>query len=455
MATAPPSISLLLLLLSAAVFLTLPATISSIGVNYGTLGNLPPPTQVANFLKTQTSIDSVKLFNVNPDIIRAFAGTGISVVVTVPNGDIPALANGVQARRWVSANIQPFHPQTKIKYISVGNEILLSGDDNMIKNLLPAMKNLNAALVRAGVKDVKVTTAHSLNIIAYELNGAPSSGRFRPGWDKGVLAPILAYHRQTKSPFMVNPYPYFGFDPKNVNFAIFRSPYKAVRDPLTGKVYTNMYDTLMDSTYSAMKALGYGDVDIVVGETGWPSACDAPWCSLENAAWFNLNIIKRAQGQGTPLMPNRRFETYIFGLFNEEGKPGPTAERNWGLFRSDFSPVYDVGLLRNKQGGGGGVRPAPALPTPSTAGGKWCVAKSEATDAQLQGNIDWLCSQGGNDCKPIQTGGSCFNPSSVRSQASFVMNAYFQRNGRTDGSCNFSGTGVIVGNNPSNDACKY
>ncbi|CAF2111905.1 unnamed protein product [Brassica oleracea] len=35
------------------------------------------------------------------------------------------------------------------------------------------------------------------------------------------------------------------------------------------------------------------------------------------------------------------------------------------------------------------------------------------------------------------------------------MNAYFQRNGRTDGSCNFSGTGVIVGNNPSNDACKY
>ena len=211
----------------------------------------------------------------------------------------------------------------------------------------------------------------------------------------------------------------------------------------------------MDSTYSAMKALGYGDVDIVVGETGWPSACDAPWCSLENAAWFNLNIIKRAQGQGTPLMPNRRFETYIFGLFNEEGKPGPTAERNWGLFRSDFSPVYDVGLLRNKQGGGGGVRPAPALPTPSTAGGKWCVAKSEATDAQLQGNIDWVCSQGGIDCKPIQTGGSCFNPSSVRSQASFVMNAYFQRNGRTDGSCNFSGTGVIVGNNPSNDACKY
>ncbi|KAF3516748.1 hypothetical protein DY000_02061409, partial [Brassica cretica] len=297
----------------------------------------------------------------------------------------------------------------------------------------------------------QVTTAHSLNIIAYDLHGAPSRGRFRPVWEKSILAPILAFHRQTKSPFMVNPYPYFGFDPKNVNFAIFRSPYKAVRDPFTRKIYTNMYDALMDSTYSAMKALGYGDVSIVVGETGWPSACDAPWCSPANAAWFNLNIIRRAQGQGTPLMPKRRFETYIFGLFNEEGKPGPTAERNWGLFQSDFSPVYDVGLLR----GGGRGRPAPALPAPSTAGGKWCVAKSGATNAQLQANINWVCSQGGVDCKPIQAGGSCFNPSSLRMHASFVMNAYFQKNGRSDGSCHFSGTGVVVRSNPSNGACKF
>uniref|UniRef100_M4CG79 glucan endo-1,3-beta-D-glucosidase n=1 Tax=Brassica campestris TaxID=3711 RepID=M4CG79_BRACM len=449
MATAPPLISFLLI--SAAVLLTFPAAISSIGVNYGTLGNLPPPTQVANFLKTQASIDSVKIFNVDPNILRAFAGTGISVVVTVPNGDIPALANGMQARRWVSANILPFHPQTKIKYISVGNEILLTGDNNTISKLLPAMRTINSALVRAGVRDVKVTTAHSLNIIAYDLHGAPSRGRFRPVWEKNILAPILAFHRQTKSPFMVNPYPYFGFDPKNVNFAIFRSPYKAVRDPFTRKIYTNMYDALMDSTYSAMKALGYGDVNIVVGETGWPSACDAPWCSPANAAWFNLNIIRRAQGQGTPLMPKRRFETYIFGLFNEESKPGPTAERNWGLFRSDFSPVYDVGLLR----GGGRGRPAPALPAPSTAGGKWCVAKSGATNAQLQANIDWVCSQGGVDCKPIQAGGSCFNPSSLRMHASFVMNAYFQKNGRSDGSCHFSGTGVVVRSNPSDGACKF
>ncbi|XP_010534498.1 PREDICTED: glucan endo-1,3-beta-glucosidase [Tarenaya hassleriana] len=439
----------LLLVISAAVlFLHLPDGISAVGVNYGTLGNLPSPADVANFIRTRTTIDSVKIFDVNPDILRAFAGSGISVVVTVPNGEIPALVNTRQARRWGAANIKPFHPQTRIKYISVGNEILLTGDSNMISNLVPAMNSLHRALIRSGITDIKVTTAHALNIIEYELNGAPSRGRFRPMWDKTVLAPVLAFHRRTKTPFMVNPYPYFGFDPKNVNFAIFRRPYKAVRDLFTGHVYTNMFDTLMDSTYSAMKALGYGDVDIVIGETGWPSACDAWWCTPENAAWFNLNVIRRAQGQGTPLMPKRRFETYIFALFNEDGKPGPTAERNWGLFRPDFSPVYNVGLLRNGQGGG-------VVPPPSTGAGKWCVAKPQATDAQLQANIDWVCSQGGVDCKPIQAGGSCFNPSNNRSHASYVMNAYYQSHGRTDGACNFGGTGMVTANNPTNGACKY
>jgi hypothetical protein len=71
---------------------------------------------------------------------------------------------------------------------------------------------------------------------------------------------------------------------------------------------------------------------------------------MENAAWFNGNLVRRSrQGKGTPLMPNRRFETYLFSLFNENLKPGPTAERNWGLFRPDFSPIYDAGILRNGQ----------------------------------------------------------------------------------------------------------
>lgn len=161
---------------------------------------------------------------------------------------------------------------------------------------------------------------------------------------------MLKFLRETRTPFMVNPYPYFGYNPKNVNFALFR-PNRGLFDRNTKLRYTNQFDALMDAVYSAMKGLGFGDVDIAVGETGWPSVCDG-WdaCSVANAQSYNGQLIRHLEaGRGTPLMPNRRFETFLFALFNENQKPGPIAERNWGLFRPDFSPVYDSGILRNAQ----------------------------------------------------------------------------------------------------------
>ncbi|KAJ6983134.1 glucan-endo-1,3-beta-glucosidase precursor [Populus alba x Populus x berolinensis] len=111
-----------------------------------------------------------------------------------------------------------------------------------------------------------------------------------------------------------------------------------------------MFVAMMDAVYSAIKAMGYDDLDIVVAESGWPSLGDPnqPMCTVENAVLYNKNMIKVVtSGEGTPLMPKRRFETYVFALFNENLKPGTAAERNWGLFRPDFSPVYDVGILSN------------------------------------------------------------------------------------------------------------
>ena len=113
-----------------------------------------------------------------------------------------------------------------------------------------------------------------------------------------------------------------------------------------------MFDALMDSTYSAMKALGYGDVDIIIGETGWPSQGDAssPFATMENAISYNGHVVKEIiSGKGTPLMPNRKIETYMFALFNENQKPGPLAEKYWGLFKPDLTPIYHVGLLRHEQ----------------------------------------------------------------------------------------------------------
>ncbi|XP_058109654.1 glucan endo-1,3-beta-glucosidase-like isoform X2 [Magnolia sinica] len=333
--------------LLSLLHLSTSATALSIGVNYGTLAdNLPPPSQVASFLKQYTNIDRIKLFNVDPTILRAFANTNIAVTVTVGNGDIPALARLPAAQSWITTNISPFYPATNISYIAVGNEIIATADKNLIAHLLPAMRTLQNALKLAGMTNVRVSTPHSLGILS--SSEPPSSGRFRRGYDRVIFAPMLDFHRKTKTPFMINPYPYFGFSEKTLNYALFK-PNPGIFDAATGHNYTNMFDAQLDAIYSAMKRLGYGDVELLVAETGWPSLGDAnqPAVNMENAISYNGNLIRHVNsGKGTPLMPGRKFETYIFALFNENLKPGSTAERNFGLFKPDLTPVYDVGVMR-------------------------------------------------------------------------------------------------------------
>ncbi|XP_058109659.1 glucan endo-1,3-beta-glucosidase-like [Magnolia sinica] len=432
------------------LFLSLLRPSTSIGVNYGTLAdNLPPATQVASFLKQHTFIDAIKIFNADHAIIGAFANTNIAVTVTVPNGEIPALSKIRRARAWVAANIVPFFPATKITCIAVGNEIIYSGDKNLIVNLLPAMKNIHHALKRAGITTIKVSTPNTLGFLA--ASDPPSTGRFKDAYERVILSPMLAFLRETKSPFMINPYPYFAFYDKTLNYAIFK-PNPGKFDAATGIKYTSMFDAMLDAVYTAMKRIGYGDVEIVVAETGWPSIGDPNQMgvSVENAASYNGNLIRHVtSGKGTPLMPGRKFETYVFSLFNENLKPGSTAERNFGLFKPDLTPVYDVGIMRGQSGG-----PAPTPTTPSGSAHKWCVAKQGISAQSLQSNIDYVCSSG-IDCKPIQAGGPCFLPNTIQAHASYVMNAYYQSKGRNNFNCDFSNTGVITTSNPSSGSCKY
>ncbi|KAL6979187.1 hypothetical protein U1Q18_020852 [Sarracenia purpurea var. burkii] len=437
----------------SSIFIYHPTAAYSIGINYGTVAdNLPPPTQVAAFIKAQTTIDKVKIFDANPDILQAFANSGIAVTVTVANADIPTVAQLSAAQSWVANNILPFYPHTKIIRIAVGNEIIATADKNLIAHLLPAMKALHSALNLARIADVQVATPHSMGILS--TSSPPSSGKFRRGFDESIFVPMLEFHRQTKSPFMVCPYPFFGFTDRTLDYALFR-PNGGVFDEATGLNYTNMFDAQLDAVFSAMKRVGYDDVDIVVAETGWPSAGDPGQLGvgLENAASYNGNLIRKVNsGEGTPLMPNRTFETYVFSLFNEDLK-GSTSERNFGLFRSDLSPVYDVGILRNGQAGGP-TPETPTAPSPSDSSRKWCVPKHDAGEEALQANIDFVCGSG-VDCSPIQDGGPCFEPDTVRSHAAFAMNGYYQANGGNNFDCYFFSTGVITVADPSYKARQY
>eukprot|EP00252_Welwitschia_mirabilis_P007581 TRINITY_DN190_c0_g1_i1.p1 TRINITY_DN190_c0_g1~~TRINITY_DN190_c0_g1_i1.p1 ORF type:complete len:472 (-),score=33.96 TRINITY_DN190_c0_g1_i1:699-2114(-) len=435
-----------------------------LGVNYGRMAdNLPPPSQVASWLRASTIIDKVKLFDADPGVLQAFAGTGIGVMVSVGNGDIPALSKLPAAQDWVQKNIVPFLPATNIKIISVGNEVVATGDKMLIAQLLPAMQNLHTALVGVKLdKQIKVSTPHSLGILA--ASEPPSIGRFRRGFDRVIFKPMLSFLRATGAPFMVNPYPYFGFTDKTLNYALFKDN-PGVHDNNTGITYYNMFEAQLDAVYSAMKLLGFGNVEILVAETGWPHHGDPDQTAVnvENAMSYNGHLIKFVlSGAGTPLMPNRTFDTYIFSLFNEDLKPGPTAERNFGLFNPDMTQVYDVGVLTTKSSSPAPTTSpttSPTTPAPSTTPApatskKWCVAKPEASPSVLQSNIDYVCGQG-IDCSPIQSGGPCFNPNTIIAHATYAMNAYFQAAGRHPYDCDFAQTGLLTDEDPSYGTCVY
>ncbi|KAH6789351.1 O-Glycosyl hydrolases family 17 protein [Perilla frutescens var. frutescens] len=459
---------------------------SFIGVNYGQVAdNLPPPEATAKLLQS-TSIEKVRLYGADPAIIKALANTGIGIVIGAANGDIPALASDPNfAGNWVNSNVLAYYPASKIIIVTVGNEVVTLPDQNLASQLLPAMQNVQNALNAASLGGkIKVSTVHSMAILSQ--SEPPSAGAFGYG---DTLKALLQFLSSNGSPLMINPYPFFAYRddprPETLAFCLFQ-PNAGRLDSNTGIKYMNMWDAQVDAIYSALKASGFKDVEIVVAETGWPYKGDPNevGTNLENAKGYNGNLIHHLRSKvGTPLMPGKSVDTYIFALYDENLKPGPASERSFGLFNPDLSATYDVGLAKSAQTPAPTpatpepspatpapathpapttpVNPAPTTPTspvinpvPSPHVAGWCVPMPGISDAQLQANLDYACSQG-IDCSPIQPGGACFEPATVVSHAAYAMNLLYQSAGRNPWNCDFLQTATISTTNPSYDSCVY
>ncbi|KAH1244113.1 Glucan endo-1,3-beta-glucosidase 7 [Glycine max] len=451
--TTPSNSSILLSLSLLLISLSLAESQSFIGVNYGQVAdNLPAPEDTANLLKS-TTIGKVRLYGADPAIIKALANSGIGIVIGAANGDIPSLAADPNAAtQWVNANVLPYYPASNITLITVGNEILTLADQGLLSQLVPAMRNVQNALGAASLGGkIRVSTVHSMAVLTQ--SDPPSSGLFNPAL-QDTLKQLLALLKDNKSPFTINPYPFFAYqsDPRSetLAFCLFQ-PNSGRVDSGNGKLYTNMFDAQVDAVHSALSAMGFQDVEIVVAETGWPSRGDSNEVgpSVENAKAYNGNLIAHLRSLvGTPLMPGKSVDTYIFALYDEDLKPGPGSERAFGMFKTDRTVLYDVGLTKSSQQ----TPTTPVTPAPNTAG--WCVAKAGVSDAQLQANIDYACSQG-IDCGPIQPGGSCFEPNTIASHAAFAMNLYYQTSGKNQWNCDFSQSATLTSQNPSYNACIY
>ncbi|KAF6167466.1 hypothetical protein GIB67_031667 [Kingdonia uniflora] len=325
-----------------------PPFVSTLGINYGQVGNnLPPPEKVLQ-LFSALKITKTRIYDTNPEILKSFAQSGIEIIVTVENEMMGVVINPQQAVQWVTTHIKPYFPASRITGIAVGNEIFTMNDATLIGNVVPAMVSIHQALVQLGLDSyIQVSTANSLAVLANSY--PPSAGSFRQDL-MGVMSQLLQFLNATRSPFWINAYPYFAYkdDPNRIplDYVLF-NPNSGMVDPYTKLHYDNMLYAQVDAVIFAAYRMGFGGVEVRVSETGWPSKGDSNevGATIANAEIYNKNLLRRQlTNEGTPLRPNQRLEVYLFALFNEDMKPGPTSERNYGLYEPDLTMTYNVGL---------------------------------------------------------------------------------------------------------------
>lgn len=445
----------------------------TVGINYGRVAdNLPSASKVVQLIKSQ-GIDKLKLYDADPAALRAFSGTGVKITIALPNEQLFYVARRLsRAYAWVKQNVVAYVPGTQITAIAVGNEVFVN-PNNITSYLVPAMTNLHRALVKYNLDGiVKISSPVALS--ALQSSYPASSGAFKNELVESTIKPMLDFLRQTGSYLMVNAYPFFAYkdnaDVISLDYALFR-PNAGVPDGNTGLLYTNLFDAQLDAVFSAMSALGYKDLDIVVSETGWPSKGDEDetGVGLDNAAAYNGNLVKHVMSNsGTPLRPKASLDTFLFALFNENKKPGPTSERNYGLFYPSEQRVYDIALTPSAVNNpaptsGNSSSSTPAVSThhhssgTTPAGGSetWCVANSKSDTSKLQAALDYACGEGDADCQQIQPGAPCYNPNTLEAHASYAFNSYYQKNSRKIGTCDFAGAAYVVTQSPKYGDCKF
>ncbi|XP_022144806.1 glucan endo-1,3-beta-glucosidase 14-like isoform X1 [Momordica charantia] len=342
-------IPLLLVFFFTLASLTVEAFTGTYGINYGRIANnIPSPDKVVTLLRA-AKIKNVRIYDADHSVLKAFSGTGLEIVISIPNEYLKDMsANEDRALNWVKQNVQPFLPETHICGIAIGNEVLGGSDYGLWSALLGAAKNVYNAVKKLNLDGIiQITTAHSQAVFSNSF--PPSSCKFGDNVAQ-YMKPLLEFFSQIGSPFCLNAYPFLAYmsDPGNIdiNYALFLST-EGIYDPKTDLHYDNMLDAQIDAAYAALEDAGYKDMEVIVTETGWASRGDdnEKAATVNNAQTYNYNLRKRlAKKKGTPLRPKNVLKAYIFALFNENLKWGPTSERNYGLFKPDGSISYDIGF---------------------------------------------------------------------------------------------------------------
>ncbi|XVE97808.1 hypothetical protein REPUB_Repub03eG0050800 [Reevesia pubescens] len=419
--------------------------------NWGLQSTHPLPPNIVVRLMEDNGFNKVKLFEADPGALKALGRSGIQVMVGIQNDMLASMASSVRnAEAWVQQNVSNYISNygTDIRYVAVANEPFLhTYNDMFVQTTFPALQNIQAALIKAGLgQKVKVTIP--LNADVYQTDtGLPSGGNFRPDILELVIN-IIKFLQDNGGVVTINIYPFLSLQ-ADPNFPKEYAFFDNTASPLVdGSItYTNVYDANLDTLISALEKNGFGQMPVVIGEVGWPTDGD-PNANIDNARRFNQALLNRIiQGQGSP---RRRTppDVYMFSLIDEDNKstdPGKF-ERHWGIFNYDGSIKYPLDM-----GNGKAIVPAKDV---KYLAKQWCVLSPSASisDQNLAQSISYACQYA--DCTSLGYGSSCGNLD-VRSNASYAFNMYYQTMNQREGSCSFSNSSVITTVDPSQPPCRF
>jgi len=284
-------------------------------------------------------ISYMRLYDADQNALEALMGSGIGLMLEVPRTSLQSLGSDPSiADSWVQTNVAPYASCLDFRYVVVGNEI--HPTDPEAGSVLPAMQNVHNALRLANLDQIKVSTAIDTTLVTNSY--PPSNGIFT---NSAYMNPIINFLEHNNSPLLVTIYPYFAYveNPHdiNLNYALFTAPATVVTDYNKGLNYQNLFDAMVDAVYAALDRAGGPNTEIVVSESGWPSAGGSA-ASVENAGTYYRNLISHVNSKkGTPRKPGQTLEVYLFSMF-DQNLQAAGIEQNFGLFGPNMKPKYQL-----------------------------------------------------------------------------------------------------------------
>ncbi|ONK67887.1 uncharacterized protein A4U43_C05F4830 [Asparagus officinalis] len=353
----------ILLLLSPLLF----SLTTALGFNWGTSSSHPlPPSKVVTGLLRANNITKVKLADANADVLESLSGTGISVIVGVPNEMLETLNSSKKAAEsWVHDNVTRYFSGggvgsgVRIEYIAIGDEpFLLSYGQQFQPFVIGAAMNIQLALITAKLTNkIKVIVPCSFDVFEYNSTNVlnsnstvnssstiplPSKAHFRNDLNK-TITELLFFLKKQGSPFVVDFNPFSSFQQSknlSIDYFLFHPKARAITDG--HNKYNNFFDASIDTMVTSLSKTGFGEMEIIIGRIGWPTdgAINATTAIAEK---FMKGLVDHLHSKDIKKHP---LETYIFSLLDEDQRSITTGniERHWGLFTFDGQAKYNVDL---------------------------------------------------------------------------------------------------------------